>query len=80
MLAQAPPEREWQMEEMPRELVEFHSLETFQGICGVSVSGDIPNPLVCVPVSPAPGHLWWSGGWTRWSPEIPSNPNDSVIL
>jgi len=24
--------------------------------------------------------LLWQGGWTRWSPEVPSNPYCSVIL
>ena len=24
--------------------------------------------------------LLWQGGWTRWSPEVPSNPYHSVIL
>ena len=44
--------------------------------CGFSFSGDIQNPPRYFPV-----HLpALAGGWTRQSPEVPSNPYNSLIL
>lgn len=48
--------------------------------CGVSVSGDIPNPPGHGPVSPAPGDPALAEGWTQRSSEIPSSHNHPVIL
>jgi len=36
--------------------------------------------FLCLPGQPALGNLFWQGGWTRWSLEVPSNPYSSVIL
>ena len=35
-----------------------------QGGCGVSFSGDIPDPPGQGPVQPALGDPAWAGGWT----------------
>jgi len=48
--------------------------------CGVSFSGDIQDPPGRGPVPPALGDPALAEGWTRWSPEVPSNPYHSVIL
>lgn len=47
---------------------------------GISLSGDIQNPPGLVPVLPAPGDPALKGVWAARSPEVPSSPNDSVIL
>ena len=54
--------------------------EAAQGGCGFFFSGDIQNPPGRGPVQPAVGDPASAGGWTRWSPEVPSNPYHSVIL
>jgi len=36
-----------------------------QRVCGVSFSGDIPDPPGRCPVQPALGDPAWAGGWTR---------------
>jgi len=38
--------------------------QTAQGGCGVSFSGDIPDPPGQGPVQPAVGDPAWAGGWT----------------
>ena len=38
------------------------------------------NPPGCGPVQLTAGDPALSGGWTRWSPEVPSNPYHSMIL
>ena len=48
--------------------------------CGVSFSGDIQDLPGHLPVQHGLGSLFWQGGWTRWSLEVPSNPYSSVIL
>jgi len=48
--------------------------------CGVSFSGDIKNPPSHGPVQLALGESPLARGWTRWSPEVPSNPYCSAIL
>lgn len=51
---------------LPREVVFF--------------SGNIHNSPGCLLVWPAVGSLLYQQEWTRWSPEVPSNSYDSVIL
>ena len=51
-----------------------------QGGCGVSFSGDIPDPPGCGPVQPALGDPAWAGGLDWVTTEVPSNPCHSVIL
>ena len=51
-----------------------------QGGCRVSFSGDTQTLPGEGPVQPAVGDPASSGGWARWSPEVPSNPYHSVIL
>jgi len=51
-----------------------------QGGCGVSLSGDIQAPPGQGPMQPALGDPASTGGWTGGSPEVPSNPQHSVIL
>ena len=51
-----------------------------QGGCGVSFSGDIPDPRGCGPVALALGDPAWAGGWAGWPTEVPANPYHSVIL
>ena len=51
-----------------------------QGGCGVSFSGDIPDPPGRGPLQPAVGEPAWAGGWAGWPTEVPSNPDHSVIL
>jgi len=51
-----------------------------QGGCGVLFSGDIQDLPGQGPVYPAVGDPASTGSWTRWSPEVPSNPYHSVIL
>ena len=51
-----------------------------QGGCGISSSGDIPDPPGQGPVQPALGDPASAGGWTGWPTEVPSNPEHSVIL
>jgi len=48
--------------------------------CGVSFSGDIQDPPGCGAVQPALGDPASPGGWAGGSPEVPSNPEHSVIL
>jgi len=51
-----------------------------QGGCGVSFSGDIPDPPGRGPVQPALGDPA-SAGWLDWvTTEVPSNPHHAVIL
>ena len=51
-----------------------------QGGCGVSFPGYIQNPHGWGPVQPALGDAASTGGWTRWSPEVPSSPYHSVTV
>ena len=51
-----------------------------QGGCGVSFSGDVQTLPGQGPVQPAVGDPALAGGWAGWSPEVPSNPDHSVIL
>ena len=51
-----------------------------QGGCGVSFSGDIPDPPGQGPLQPTVGDPALAGSWTRWRTEVPSNPYHSVIL
>ena len=51
-----------------------------QGGCGVSFSGDIPDPPGRSAVQPAVGDPAWAGGWAGWPTEVPSKPHHSVIL
>jgi len=54
---------------------------TTQGGCGVSFSGDIPDPPGCGAVPPALGDPAWAGGWAGWPTESLPTPNtDSVTL
>ena len=53
---------------LPREVVDSPSLEIFK------------TRLDKVLCSLRWVTLLWQGGWTRWSPEVPSNPYQSVIL
>ena len=48
--------------------------------CGFSFSGDIQNLSGCGLVQPAVDDPASAGGWTRWFPEVPSNPYHSVFL
>lgn len=48
--------------------------------CGVPFPGDTQNLLGWDPVQPALGEPALAGGWMRQSPEVPSNPKQSVIL
>lgn len=48
--------------------------------CGVSFPGNTQNLLGCGPMQPALGEPALAGGWMRQSPEVPSNPKQSVIL
>ena len=51
----------------------YRALEkSAQGGCGNSFSEDIQNLSGHFPVQPT------VGGWTRWSPEVPSKPYDSL--
>ena len=50
-----------------------------QGGCEFSSSGDIQDPPGWGPVQPAVGDPALAAAWSRWSPEIPSNPYHSVI-
>ena len=50
-----------------------------QGGCGVSLSGDIPDPPRQGPVQPAVHDPASAGGWAGWPTEVPSNPEQSVI-
>lgn len=52
-------------------------LQAAQGDCGVSA--DIPSPPGHVPVLLLQVTQAWQGAWTGRSPEVPSNPNKSVI-
>jgi len=53
---------------LPREFVESPSLEILK-IC--------LDKILCSLLWVA---LLWQGSWTRWPPEVPSNPYHSVIL
>lgn len=66
-LLHTPGQQELQVEEMPREFLQFPSLETFQSHLGA---------FLCHLLLLTLGR----GGWTRWCPEAPSNPNNSVVL
>lgn len=57
-----------------------HWALTAQRDWGASISGNIQNPLGHNPVQPALSESVLAGSWSRWSPEVPSNPNGSVIL
>lgn len=51
-----------------------------EGVCEVPFPGDIQNLAGCYPAQRAQGGPAGQGGWTWWSPEVPSNFNHSVIL
>jgi len=51
-----------------------------QGGCGVSFSGDIPDPPGCDPVQPALGDPASAGGWAGSPTGFPPNPKHSVTL
>ena len=51
-----------------------------QGGCGVSFSGDIPDPPGRGAVQPALGDPAWAGGWAGGPTEGSSNPDHAVIL
>ena len=45
-----------------------------QGGCGVSFSGDIPDPPGRGAVQPALGDPAWAGGWAGGPTEVPPTP------
>ena len=51
-----------------------------QGGCGVSFSGDNPDPPGRGAVQPALDDPASAGDWAGWPTEVPSNPYYSVIL
>ena len=50
-----------------------------QGGCGVSFSGDVPDPSGHGAVQPGLGDPASAGGWAGWPTEGPANPHHSVI-
>lgn len=72
---EVPPQHE---EELPLR-VAGHRDSCPGSLWSLSGSGDIQNPPGHLPVSPALGDPALAGAWMRWSPEMPSSPNNFVI-